>query len=64
VRTLLLRTHGEIHMNSWRSKLFAILLGLAMFAIVAAPASAKSRHHHRHGRHGGHHGTHHKAATH
>jgi hypothetical protein len=51
-------------MNSWHSKLFVLFLALAMLSILAAPASAKSKHHRTHGRRGGHHVTHHKAPKH
>ena len=38
-------------MTSWRSKLFALLLGLVAIAALAGPLSASPKHHHHHTKH-------------
>jgi hypothetical protein len=38
-------------MTSWHSKLFTIFLALAMCCLIAAPASARSKHKRKHGKH-------------
>jgi hypothetical protein len=35
-------------MTSWRSKLFAMLLGLVAISALAGPLSAAPGHHHKH----------------
>lgn len=40
----------RIIMTSWRSKFFAMLLGLVAILALAGPLSAASKHHHRHKR--------------
>jgi hypothetical protein len=41
----------RIPMASWRSKFFAVLLGLVAISFLAGPVSAAPRHHHHHHHH-------------
>jgi hypothetical protein len=48
---LVAKLNWRIPMASWRSKLFAVVLGLVAMSFLAGPLSAGPRHHHHHHHH-------------